>query len=178
MYKLVIPNREVREVFILQIQEWFKENVVRDTKPMQAFCQAFLDGNAEEIQKRLNIILSKMISILDTKAKDDQKENFYHGLLLGLLRSEPNWLILSNVESGEGFCDIMIEPEDPDAGMVIEVKYSPTLAGLDAACSAAMAQIKEKHYDERLRNEGRENITAFGIAFWKKRCRVVFERME
>ncbi len=177
VYKLVIPNREVREVFILQIQEWFKETVVRDTKPMQAFCQAFLDGNAEEIQKRLNIILSKMISILDTKAKDDQKENFYHGLLLGLLRSEPNWLILSNVESGEGFCDIMIEPEDPDAGMVIEVKYSPTLAGLDAACAAAMAQIKEKHYDERLRNEGRENITAFGIAFWKKRCRVVFERM-
>ena len=177
VYKLVIPNREVREVFILQIQEWFKETVVRDTKPMQAFCQAFLDGNAEEIQKRLNIILSKMISILDTKAKDDQKENFYHGLLLGLLRSEPNWLILSNVESGEGFCDIMIEPEDPDAGMVIEVKYSPTLAGLDAACAAAMAQIKEKHYDVRLRNEGRENITAFGIAFWKKRCRVVFERM-
>lgn len=177
VYKLVIPNREVREVFILQIQEWFKETVVRDTKPMQAFCQAFLDGNAEEIQKRLNIILSKMISILDTKAKDDQKENFYHGLLLGLLRSEPNWLILSNVESGEGFCDIMIEPEDPDAGMVIEVKYSPTLAGLGAACSAAMAQIKEKHYDERLRNEGREDITAFGIAFWKKRCRVVFERM-
>lgn len=177
VYKLVIPNREVREVFILQIQEWFKETVVRDTKPMQAFCQAFLDGNAEEIQKRLNIILSKIISILDTKAKDDQKENFYHGLLLGLLRSEPNWLILSNVESGEGFCDIMIEPEDPDAGMVIEVKYSPTLAGLDAACAAAMAQIKEKHYDERLRNEGRENITAFGIAFWKKRCRVVFERM-
>lgn len=101
VYKLLIPNREVREVFILQIQEWFKETVVRDTKPMQAFCQAFLDGNAEEIQKRLNIILSKMISILDTKAKDDQKENFYHGLLLGLLRSEPNWLILSNVESGE-----------------------------------------------------------------------------
>lgn len=178
VYKLVIPNREVREVFILQIQEWFKETVVRDTKPMQAFCQAFLDGNAEEIQKRLNIILSKMISILDTKAKDDQKENFYHGLLLGLLRSEPNWLILSNVESGEGFCDIMIEPEDPDAGMVIEVKYSPTLAGLGAACAAAMAQIKEKHYDERLRNEGRADITAFGIAFWKKRCRVVFERME
>ena len=178
VYKLVIPNREVREVFILQIQEWFKETVVRDTKPMQAFCQAFLDGNAEEIQKRLNIILSKIISILDTKAKDDQKENFYHGLLLGLLRSEPNWLILSSVESGEGFCDIMIEPEDPDAGMVIEVKYSPTLAGLGAACAAAMAQIKEKHYDERLRNEGRENITAFGIAFWKKRCRVVFERME
>ncbi|MDD6986151.1 MAG: AAA family ATPase, partial [Butyricicoccus porcorum] len=174
VYKLIIPNREVREVFVFQIQEWFKNTVVRDEKPMQAFCQAFLDGNAEEIQRRLTIILGKMISILDTKAKDDQKENFYHGLLLGLLRSEPNWLILSNVESGEGFSDILIEPEDPDAGMVIEVKYSPTLAGMESACQAAMAQIKEKHYDERLRNEGRENITAFGIAFWKKRCRVCF----
>ena len=177
VYKLIIPNREVREVFVFQIQEWFKNTVIRDEKPMQAFCQAFLDGNAEEIQRRLTIILGKMISILDTKAKDDQKENFYHGLLLGLLRSEPNWLILSNVESGEGFSDILIEPEDPDAGMVIEVKYSPTLAGMESACQAAMAQIKEKHYDERLRNEGRENITAFGIAFWKKRCRVCFEKL-
>ena len=177
VYKLIIPNREVREVFVFQIQEWFKNTVVRDEKPMQAFCQAFLDGNAEEIQRRLTIILGKMISILDTKAKDDQKENFYHGLLLGLLRSEPNWLILSNVESGEGFSDILVEPEDPDAGMVIEVKYSPTLAGMESACQAAMAQIKEKHYDERLRNEGRENITAFGIAFWKKRCRVCFEKL-
>ena len=177
VYKLIIPNREVREVFILQIQEWFKETVVHDEKPMQAFCQAFLDGNAEEIQKRLTVILGKMISILDTKAKDDQKENFYHGLLLGLLRSEPNWLILSNAESGDGFSDILIEPEDPDAGIVIEVKYSPTLAGMESVCEAAMNQIKEKRYDERLRNEGRENVTAFGIAFCKKRCRVVFEKL-
>ena len=177
VYKLIIPNREVREVFILQIQEWFKETVVHDEKPMQAFCQAFLDGNAEEIQKRLTVILGKMISILDTKAKDDQKENFYHGLLLGLLRSEPNWLILSNAESGDGFSDILIEPEDPDAGIVIEVKYSPTLAGMESVCEAAMNQIKEKRYDERLRNEGREHITAFGIAFCKKRCKVSFETL-
>ena len=177
VYKLIIPNREVREVFILQIQEWFKKMVVQDEKPMQAFCQAFLDGNAEEIQKRLTVILGKMISILDTKAKDEQKENFYHGLLLGLLRSEPNWLILSNAESGDGFSDILIEPEDPDTGIVIEVKYSPTLAGMESVCEAAMNQIKEKRYDERLRNEGRENVTAFGIAFCKKRCRVVFEKL-
>ena len=177
VYKLIIPNREVREVFILQIQEWFKETVVHDEKPMQAFCQAFLDGNAEEIQKRLTVILGKMISILDTKAKDEQKENFYHGLLLGLLRSEPNWLILSNAESGDGFSDILIEPEDPDAGIVIEVKYSPTLAGMESVCEAAMNQIKEKRYDERLRNEGREHITAFGIAFCKKRCKVSFETL-
>ena len=148
VYKLVIPNREVREVFILQIQEWFKETVVQDEKPMQAFCQAFLDGNAGEIQKRLTAILGKMISILDTKARDDQKENFYHGLLLGLLRSEPNWLILSNAESGDGFSDILIEPEDPDTGIVIEVKYSPTLAGMESACVTALEQIKSKRYDE------------------------------
>ena len=177
VYKLIIPNREVREVFILQIQEWFKETVVHDEKPMQAFCQAFLDGNAEEIQKRLTVILGKMISILDTKAKDDQKENFYHGLLLGLLRSEPNWLIMSNAESGDGFSDILIEPEDPDTGIVIEVKYSPTLAGMESTCATALEQIKSKRYDERLRNEGRENVTAFGIAFCKKRCRVVFEKL-
>ena len=177
VYKLIIPNREVREVFILQIQEWFKETVVQDEKPMQAFCKAFLDGNAEEIQKRLTVILGKMISILDTKAKDEQKENFYHGLLLGLLRSEPNWLILSNAESGDGFSDILIEPEDPDTGIVIEVKYSPTLAGMESACVTALEQIKSKRYDERLRNEGRENVTAFGIAFCKKRCRVVFEKL-
>ena len=177
VYKLIIPNREVREVFILQIQEWFKETVVQDEKPMQAFCQAFLDGNAEEIQKRLTVILGKMISILDTKAKDEQKENFYHGLLLGLLRSEPNWLILSNAESGDGFSDILIEPEDPDTGIVVEVKYSPTLAGMESVCVTALEQIKSKRYDERLRNEGRENVTAFGIAFCKKRCRVVFEKL-
>ena len=176
-YKLVIPNREVREVFILQIQEWFKKTFVRDDKPMRAFCQAFQTGDAEAIQKHLNLILSKMISVMDTKARDEQKENFYHGLLLGLLRSDPSWLILSNAESGDGFSDILIEPEDPDAGIVIEVKYSPTLAGMERTCEAALEQIRSKRYDERLRSEGRERITAFGITFCKKRCRVASEML-
>ena len=176
-YKLVIPNREVREVFILQIQEWFKKTFVRDDKPMRAFCQAFQTGDAEAIQKHLNLILSKMISVMDTKARDEQKENFYHGLLLGLLRSDPSWLILSNAESGDGFSDILIEPEDPDAGIVIEVKYSPTLAGMEHSCEAALEQIRSKRYDERLRSEGREKITAFGITFCKKRCRVASEML-
>jgi len=176
-YKLVIPNREVREVFILQIQEWFKKTFVRDDKPMRAFCQAFQTGDAEAIQKHLNLILSKMISVMDTKARDEQKENFYHGLLLGLLRSDPSWLILSNAESGDGFSDILIEPEDPDAGIVIEVKYSPTLAGMERTCEAALEQIRSKRYDERLRSEGREKITAFGITFCKKRCRVASEML-
>ena len=177
-YKLKIPNREVREVFIRQIQEWFRESLERDRQPMQAFCRAFLNGEAEEIRRQLTVIMGRMISILDTKAREEQKENFYHGLLLGLLRSEPSWLILSNAESGEGFSDILIEPEDPDAGIVIEVKYAASIAGLGEACERAMAQIKERRYDERLRSDGRENILAYGIAFCKKRCGVVCEKLD
>ena len=176
-YKLKIPNREVREVFILQIQEWFKETFVQDRAPMQTFCQAFMEGDAEEIGRRLTVIMGRMISILDTKAREKQKENFYHGLLLGLLRSEPSWLILSNAESGEGFSDILIEPEDPDAGIVIEVKYAASIAGLGEASERAMEQIKARRYDERLRSDGRENILAYGIAFCKKRCKVVCEKL-
>lgn len=175
--RLVIPNREVREVFILQIQEWFRKTFVRDDKPMRDFCQAFQTGDAEVIQKHLNIVMTRMISILDTKARDDQKENFYHGLLLGLLRSDPTWLIMSNVESGDGFSDILIEPDDPDAGIIIEVKYSPTFTGLDEACKRALEQVKTRRYDEKLRNEGRENLIAYGIAFNRKRCKAVCEKL-
>ena len=177
VYRLVIPNKEVREVFVFQIQEWFRQTIVEDTKPMQELCQAFLDGDAEKIQKHLTQILGRMISILDTKARDEQKENFYHGLLLGLLRSERDWLIRSNVESGDGFCDILIEPEDPDSGIVIELKYAATFRELDSACEKAMQQIKDRRYDEALRNDGRENILAYGIAFCKKRCKVVCEKL-
>ena len=177
VYKLTIPNREVREVFILQIQEWFKETFVQDEKPMRVFCQAFLDGDADTIGKQLNVILSKMISILDTKAPDRQKENFYHGLLLGLLRSELHWLILSNAESGEGFSDILIEPEDPDTGIVIEVKYAVSMEALDEGGEKAMEQIKARRYDEKLRNDGREKILAYGIVFCRKRCKVICEKL-
>ena len=176
-YKLVIPNREVREVFVRQIHEWFKERVASDAKPLRALHQAFLKGDAEGVAAGLTAIMGKMISVLDTKARDAQKENFYHGLLLGLLRSEPTWLILSNAESGEGFSDILIEPEDPDAGIVVEVKYAPTFQGLGEACAKAMEQIKARRYGERLRNEGREDILAYGIAFNKKRCKAVCERL-
>ena len=177
VYRLVIPNKEVREVFVFQIQEWFRQTIVEDAKPMQELCRAFLDGDAEKIQKHLTQILGRMISILDTKARDEQKENFYHGLLLGLLRSERDWLIRSNVEAGDGFCDILIEPEDPDAGIVIELKYAATFRELDSACEKAMQQIKDRRYDEALRNDGRENILAYGIAFCKKRCKVVCEKL-
>lgn len=176
-YKLVIPNREVRDVFIFQIREWFNQTVVKDSQPMQDLCNAFLEGDAARIQNSLNRILVKMISILDTKAREKQKENFYHGLLLGLLRSDPDWEIGSNRESGDGFSDILIKPEDPESGIVIEVKYSDTMKGLEAACDKAIAQIKERRYDELLREDGREDILAYGITFCKKRCMVVCERL-
>ena len=178
-YKLVIPNKEVREVFILQIQEWFKAVVANDDDTMKLLSKAILYKDEKQIARQLNIVMSRMISILDTKAPDDMKENFYHGLLLGLLRgSNPDWLIKSNRESGDGFSDILIEPEDPDAGIVIEVKYAKEMKDLDAACEVAMAQIKNKRYDEALRDEGRCDILAYGIAFCRKRCRVVGECLE
>ena len=176
-YRLVIPNKEVREVFILQIQEWFKAVVAKDDDTMKLLSRAILDKDDKQIARQLNIVMSRMISILDTKAPDAMKENFYHGLLLGLLRgSNPDWLIKSNRESGDGFSDILIEPEDPDAGIVIEVKYAKEMKELDAACEAAITQIKNKRYDEALRDEGRCDILAYGIAFCRKRCRVVGEK--
>lgn len=177
-YMLVIPNKEVREVFVLQIQEWFKAVVANDNDTMSLLSKAILDKDEAILARQLNIVMGRMISILDTKAPDDMKENFYHGLLLGLLRgSNPDWLIKSNRESGDGFSDILIKPENPDLGIVIEVKYAKEFKGLDAACNAAMAQIKQKRYDETLRDEGRCDILAYGIAFCRKRCKVAGEKL-
>ena len=177
-YRLRMPNREVREVFIFQIQEWFKASIEKDRQPTQAFCQALLEGDADNAGNELTMIMSGMISVLDTKARDEQKENFYHGLLLGLLRSVADWKILSNAEAGEGFSDIIIEPRRmPNAGIIIEIKYAATFRGLDEACAKAMEQIKMRRYDERLRNEGREDILAYGIAFNRKRCKAMCERL-
>ena len=177
VYELVIPNREVHEVFVLQIQEWFQRSVAKE-ESMPEFSKAILEADAEGLQKQLNVIMSRMISVLDTKAREEQKENFYHGLLLGLLRgSNPDWLIKSNRESGDGYSDILIEPENPDAGIIIEVKHAASISGLDKACENAMAQIKNRRYDETLRENGRCDILAYGIAFHKKRCRVVCERL-
>ena len=177
-YRLKIPNREVREVFVLQIQEWFRESLERDGQSTKALCRALLEGDAENAGKELNMIMGGMISVLDAKARDAQKENFYHGLLLGLLRNASDWKIRSNVEAGEGFSDILIEPRRQlDLGIVIEVKYAPTFQGLEQACAKAMEQIKTRRYDERLREDGREDILAYGIAFNRKRCKAVYEKL-
>lgn len=176
-YQLIIPNREVKEVYINQIKEWFQEKVLSDTKPIQTLLEAFLNGEAKEIEIRLTRILSNTISIFDTKAHKEEKEIFYHGMLLGLLKCNPNWLVQSNAESGDGFVDILIEPEDPDRGIIIELKYAQTFQGLEIACKKAIDQIRDRRYTERFTNDGRNQILAYGIAFCKKRCKVVVERL-
>ena len=177
IYHLIIPNKEVRDVYILQIREWFNNTVLHDTEPVRELLQAFENGDVGIIEKQLTRILGNTISIFDTKVRSEEKEIFYHGILLGLLRCESNWLIQSNIESGDGLVDILVEPEDPDAGMIIELKYAQTFDGLEKACERAMSQIRERRYDERLRNEDRNNILAYGIAFCKKKCKVIVERM-
>ena len=177
IYQLLIPNKEVREVYIIQIQEWFENTVLNDTKPVKKLLKAFEDGDAKQIEKDLTKILGTTISILDTKSRKEEKEIFYHGILLGLLRCESEWLIQSNIESGDGFVDILVEPEDPDAGIIMELKYAQNFQDLEKACNKAMNQIHDRRYDERLRNEGRNNILAYGIAFCKKRCKVVVKRL-
>ena len=174
-YKLVIPNREIREVYKLQIQEWFKDAVLSNTEQLTACWSAFKAGDAEVIEKYLNNMLSNSISVFDLKAAE--KENVYHTFLIGLLAGNSGWLVKSNVEAGEGFADIIVETEDADAGMILELKYAREAAGLAKACEKALAQIKERRYAEYLKNEGRNQMLFYGIAFYKKRCRVVVEKL-
>lgn len=172
-YKLVIPNKEVREVYKFQIQEWFKKSVFSNTEQLTAFWNGVEEGNTEAIEKYLNRILSNSISVFDTKAPD--KESSYHTLLVGLLVGNANWLVKSNVEAGEGFADIIVEIEDPDAGIVMELKYVKVASELEKACEKALAQIKDRRYEEYLKNDGRNNILFYGLAFCKKRCKVIVE---
>lgn len=176
-YKLVIPNREIREIFVLQIQEWFKETVSKDRGQLRSFCSALQNGDAPTAEEALGGFLMKTISVLGADAREGPKESFYHGMLLGLLRSEENWLILSNTESGEGYSDILVETDDLKTGFVIEVKYAGSLVGLDRACTEALDQISSRRYDARLRDDGYTRIFAYGIAFYKKRCKVVAQAL-
>lgn len=171
-YKLIIPNREVREVFRSQIQDWFNDKIRHNTERLTDFWNSIEKGKPEEIEQYLNWTLSNSISVFDTK----EKENSYHALLIGLLTGNSDWIVRSNVEAGEGFADIIIEPENPDSGIIIELKYSKEASGLEKACEKAISQIKDRRYYEYLRNDGRPDITLYGIAFYKKRCKVVIEK--
>lgn len=175
-YRLIIPNEEVKEVYKLQIQEWFKQKVFSNTEQLTAFWQAMEQGDADAIAGYLNKTLSNSISVFDTKALDKEKESSYHTLLVGLLAGNAEWLVKSNVEAGEGFADIIVETDDVDAGLVLELKYVKEPAALEKACAKAVAQIKERRYAEYLKNDGRNKILLYGIAFCKKRCKVMVEK--
>lgn len=176
-YKLVIPNKEVRTVYISQIQEWFKQKIADNTEQMAYFWKAIEDGNAEIIEQYLNLTLSNTISVFDTKAPEMEKENSYHTFLAGMLTGNTDWVVKSNVEAGEGFADIIIKPQNPDDGIIFELKCSKEASGLDKACERAIKQIGDRRYSEYLKNDGRHNMMFYGIAFYKKRCKVVVEKL-
>lgn len=176
-YKLVIPNKEVREVYKLQIQEWFKRTVMSNTEQLKNFWKAFDEGDTKAVENYLNRTLSNSISVFDTKARDEEKESSYHTLLVGLLVGNADWLVKSNVEAGDGFADIIVETEDFNAGIIVELKYSKTFSGMDKACEKAITQIKEKRYDEYLKNDDRHDIMIYGIAFCKKKCKVIAHKI-
>lgn len=177
-YKLVVPNKEVREVYKLQIQDWFDKKLRDNTEQLTAFWNSIEEGKTEAIEQYLNRTLSNSISVFDTKAPEKEKESSYHTLLVGLLTGNTDWVVRSNVEAGEGFADIIVEPEDPDAGIIFELKYSKEANGLQISCEKAIEQIKSRRYSEYLKNDGRHNMTFYGIAFYKKRCKAVVETIK
>ena len=176
-YRLIIPNREVREVFRLQINEWFKKSIFSNTERLTAFWKAFEEGDTEGIEQYLNRILSNSISVFDTKARKEEKESSYHNLLVGILTGNADWLVKSNVEAGEGFADIIVETDDPDEGIVVELKYTKNFDELKAASQKALDQIRDRRYQEYLLNDDRKNIRLYGIAFCKKRCCAISEKL-
>lgn len=171
VYQLVIPNLEIRKIFIQQVQEWFQEEARKDTPRLDRFCEAFATGDAQGIEEQFNAYLKKTISIRDTGVRKKKKENFYHGILLGLLSHREDWDVSSNMESGDGYSDILVEIEDRNIGFVIEVKYSDS-GNLEAGCQDALKQIEETGYETRLEEDGMETIYRYGIACYKKKCRV------
>ena len=171
-FELAIPNLEIREIFEEQIYEWFKDFSRKDSSTLNAFCQTFADGNAEEAQKQFTAFLRKTISIRDTYVKAAKKENFYHGILLGLLSYRDDWIVKSNVESGDGYSDIVIKIPDDEIGMIIEVKYGED-ADMEKGCADALVQIERMNYSEILEDDEVQTIYKYGIACYKKRCKIV-----
>ena len=170
--KLAIPNREIRDIFETQIMEFFKENVKKDGEMLTRFCDALQKGDAENVEKLFAEYLRKTISIRDTDVRTEMKENYYHGILIGILGVKDRWGISSNREMGEGYADILAEPDTGDLGIIIEVKYAHD-GDLDGACKEALKQIEYTRYEDDLADDGVENILKYGIACYKKRCKVV-----
>ena len=171
-YNLVIPNREIRNIITNHILKMFKENVKDDGKTVSDLCDALLNKNPEKVELIFTEYMKKTISIRDTFARKPTKENFYHGLLLGILGFKENWSVMSNRESGDGFGDILIRIEDEDVGIVIEVKYADD-ENLQGECEKALQQIIDIRYTESLEQEGIHTIIKYGIACYRKKCKVL-----
>lgn len=170
-YKLAIPNLEIRDIFETQIMEYFKESVAKDGDTLSRFCDALKNGEETKVGEIFESYLKKTISIRDTFVKKASKENFYHGILLGILGVKEEWYVSSNQESGEGYSDILVETENSETVILIEVKYAND-GNLDQACEQALQQIEKKKYDEELRENGVDKILKYGIACYMKRCKV------
>lgn len=170
-YKLAIPNLEIRDIFETQIMEYFKESVAKDGDTLSRFCDALKNGEETKVGEIFESYLKKTISIRDTFVRKASKENFYHGILLGILGVKEEWYASSNQESGEGYSDILVETENSETVILIEVKYAND-GNLDQACERALQQIEEKKYDEELRENGVDKILKYGIACYMKRCKV------
>ncbi len=172
--KLAIPNLAVRDIFVTQIMEYFKENVREDGETLNRFCDALQNGEAKEVERIFTEYLRRTISIRDTAVRKEMKENFYHGVLLGILGVKSRWGVTSNREMGEGYADILAEPDTGDMGIIIEVKYAHD-GDLESACREALKQIEHTGYEDDLADDGIEKILKYGIACYKKRCRVMLE---
>ena len=172
MAELIIPNKEIRWIFREQIQEWFETEIRKDKQKLEDFCRAFEENDTEAIEKGFTFYLRKMISIRDTNVKKEMKENFYHGVLLGLFAGMEGWKVMSNAEAGDGYSDISVEVEDKEIGIVIELKYAEK-AAFDEGCREALWQINNRNYEELLLDDGMTMIRKYGIACYKKRCRVI-----
>ena len=170
-YKLAIPNLEIRDIFATQIMEYFKESVAKDGDTLSRFCDALKNGEETKVEEIFENYLKKIISIRDTFVRKASKENFYHGILLGILGVKEEWYVSSNQESGEGYSDILVETENSETVILIEVKYAND-GNLDQACEQALQQIEEKKYDEELRENGVDKILKYGIACYMKRYKV------
>ena len=168
--ELALPNREVRELFIELVKDWFEAMTQADSGRISRFCAAFPAGDTDTIQEMLGDYLWESISVRDTAVRGNMKENFYHGMLLGLLQNQDSWLVRSNAETGEGYSDISIQTPDR-TGIVIELKYAED-GNLEKACGEALGQIEEKKYAEGLKRRGMKKIIRYGIAFWEKECMV------
>jgi hypothetical protein len=171
-YELTIPNKEIRGLFIDNIKNWFSDKIKSDVSKLDTFCEAFAKGDAATIERLFSDYLWNTISIRDTAAQKGRKENFYHGILLGLLSHKENWSVMSNEESGEGYSDILVEVPESRIGIVIELKYAEG-DKLEAACDEALSQINEKQYDSQLKLDGMHSVIKYGIACFRKHCKVV-----